>query len=239
MAVPPQPIGILGGTGGIGYGLALRLAASGAAVVIGSRVPERAEEAAARVRALVPAADVAGRSNADAAATDGPVLLCVPFEAVESMLPALAQSRAGRLLIETVVPLRVHPDFAELLPVPGAASVGEWLHAALPGTRVVSAFKNVPAAALADLARPVTGDVFVCGEDAAARAAAAALVTRIPDLRPVDAGSVRNARHVEAITALLVGVNRGHRVRASIALTGLGDAAAAARFTGPGRPPSG
>jgi NADPH-dependent F420 reductase len=213
-------IAILGGTAGIGHGLALRFCAAGESVVIGSRVPERAADAAARVRALLPDARVTGRANPEAAAAAARAVLSVPFEGVATLLPMLESTLRDGLLIETVVPLRVHHGFAELLPVPGGRSVGEWLHAALPGVRVVSAWKNLAAAALRDLARPVVGDVLICGEDPWARADVAGLVRRIPTMRPVDAGTIRNARYIEAITPLVVGLNRRFGISASIAITG-------------------
>jgi len=223
-------IAILGGTEGIGHGLAVRLCAAGESVVIGSRVAERAADAAARVRALVPHAQVTGRANPEAAAAASRVVLSVPFEGVAALLPMLGSTLRDRLLIETVVPLRVHHGFAELLPVPGGNSVGEWLHAALPGVRVVSAWKNLAAAALRDLARPVVGDVVICGEDPWARAEVAGLVGHVPVLRPIDAGTIRNARYVEAITPLVVNLNRRFDISTSITITGFetGDPAARA-----------
>jgi NADPH-dependent F420 reductase len=222
-------ISILGGTEGIGHGLALRLCAAGESVVIGSRVAERAADAAARVRALVPHAQVTGRANPEAAAAASRVVLSVPFEGVAALLPMLGATLRDRLLIETVVPLRVHHDFAELLPVPGGNSVGEWLHAALPGVRVVSAWKNLAAAALRDLARPVVGDVVVCGEDPWARTEVVRLVRHVPALRAIDAGTIRNARYVEAITPLVVNLNRRFDIAASIAITGFGSGEPALR----------
>jgi 8-hydroxy-5-deazaflavin:NADPH oxidoreductase len=215
-----RSIAILGGTAGIGHGLALRLCAAGESVVIGSRVAERADDAAGRVRALVPGARVTGRTNPEAAAAASAAVLSIPFEGVAALLPMLQSTLRDRLLIETVVPLRVHHDFAELLPIPGGSSVGEWLHAALSGVRVVSAWKNLAAAALRDLARPVVGDVLICGEDPGARADAARLVGRVPALRAIDVGTIRNARYLEAITPLVVGLNRRFGITASIAITG-------------------
>jgi NADPH-dependent F420 reductase len=212
---------ILGGTGGLGQALALRLCAAGESVVIGSRSADKAEACAAQIRGRLPDARVVGLPNARAVEASGLTVLSVPFAGAEPLLPELERALTGRVLIDTVVPLRVHAGFAELLPLPGVASVGEWLQAALPAVRVVSAFKTVPAAAMADLGHSVSADVLVCGEDAAARAEVAALVGRIAGLRAVDAGTIRNARYVEGITALLLNLNARHRVRASIVITGL------------------
>lgn len=212
---------ILGGTAGLGHALALRLCAGGCAVVIGSRSAERAEACAAQIRERLPNAEVMGLPNTRAMEAGTLTLLSVPFGGVESLLPELARTLAGRVLVDTVVPLRVHGGFAELLPAPGAASVGEWLQAALPNVRIVSAFKTVPAATMADPDRPVRADVIVCGEDATARAAVIELIGRISQLRAVDAGTIRNARYIEGITALLLNVNARHRARTSIVITGL------------------
>ena len=91
----------------------------------------------------------------------------------------------------------------------------------MPSSRVVSAFKNVPAERLQDLDAALAGDVILCGDDAAARAEVAALVAKLPGLRAVDAGRLANARYLEAITALLLNLNRKYRARTSIAIVGL------------------
>jgi NADPH-dependent F420 reductase len=213
-------IGIVGGTGALGRGLALRLAAAGEPVLVGSRVAERARATADGIRAALPTARVEGLDNDAVVARTSRLILAVPFDGLVPFLRETGSALAGKLLVDVVVPLVFEQGVAVLAPV-GAPSVGELVQARAPRARVVSAFKNLPAEPLADLARPAVGDVILCGDDEGARAEVAALVARIPTLRPVDAGALPNARHLEALTALLVNVNRRHRAHTSIVLTGL------------------
>jgi NADPH-dependent F420 reductase len=215
------PLGVLGGTGDLGLGLALRLAAVGDAVLIGSRVVERAQAAADTVRAAVPNADVAGLANHDVIARCERLVLAVPFEGVGPLLDAEGAALAGKLVVDVVVALEFGKGGARLASVPGAASVTELIQARVPDARVVSAFKNVPAAELQDLQAKLEGDVLVCGRDAEARGDALALVGRIPGLRGVDAGGLASAHPIEAITALLVNLNRKHKAHTSVAIAGL------------------
>ena len=213
-----DPIAFIGGTGRQGLGLALRFAAAGAPVVIGSRVAERAAAAAETVRTAVPGASVCGYENAEAVARSKRLVLTFPFAGLASFLAAGRAALAGKLVIDVIVPLAVRNGFFELAPVDGAASAGELIQQTVPAARVVSAFKNHSAETLQDLAVPLEGDVVLCGNDAGARAEVAALVGLLPGLRAVDAGGIANARYLEAITALLLNLNRRHKARASIAI---------------------
>jgi hypothetical protein len=124
-------------------------------------------------------------------------------------------------VIDVIVPVARRDGLFVLAPVPDAGSAGELIQRRVPAARVVGAFKNLPAARLRDLATPLAADVLLCGEDASARAQVAALVQRIPGLRPVDAGALANARFIEAITPLLLNLNQRHRTLTSIAIVGL------------------
>jgi NADPH-dependent F420 reductase len=212
---------ILGGTGAQGLGLAVRLAAAGETIAIGSRVVDRALAAAAEVRARVPGADVAGLDNRSAAASADAIVLTFPASGVADAVEALRPTLAGKLVIDTMVPLAFHGGRVDISPIEGAPSVGELVQRRVPSARVVSAFKNVSAELLQDVGRPLAGDVLICGDDPAARREVAALVARIPALRAVDAGGLAGARYLEGITALLVNLNRQHRARTSIAIVGL------------------
>ncbi len=216
-----EAIALVGGTGALGAGLALRLAAAGEHVVIGSRDAQRARAAADTVLAAVPGARVEGAANRDAVLCCRRVLLSVPFAGLPAWLADEAAHLGGKLLIDVVVPLAFQNGFCTLAPVPDAPSVGESIQRAVPAARVVSAFKNLPAGPLQDLATPLAADVLLCGDDAAARDEVAALVERCAGLRAVDVGALANARYLEAITAMLVNLNRRHKVHASIAITGL------------------
>jgi NADPH-dependent F420 reductase len=214
-------LAFLGGTGAQGFGLALRFAVAGEAIVVGSRSIERARATADAIRSAVPSADVRGCENGDAIDCCERVVLTVPFEGLVAFLGSVRERLAGKLLVDVIVPLGVRDGFFEPAPVSGAASAGELIQGAIPTARVVSAFKHHSAELLRDLARPLEGDVLLCGNDPAARAAVATLVARIPGLRAVDAGGIANARYLEAITPLLLNLNRRHRARTSIQILGV------------------
>ena len=217
-------IAILGGTGDQGLGLALRFAKAGRTVVIGSRVPERAETAAREVAAAVPGAKVSGLGNPEASARAGVVILSVPFEHTAGTLKAIKDSlRPGQIVISMGVPL------AAAIGDGAVRTLGVWqgscaeLVASLTpaGVHVVSAFQNVSAHRLRELEHSVECDVVVSGAPEP-RKTVMALCALVPGLRAVDGGPLANARIVESVTALLIGLNVRYRVPAGIGL----------RFTG-------
>ncbi|TMA62493.1 MAG: NADPH-dependent F420 reductase [Deltaproteobacteria bacterium] len=212
----------VGGTGPQGLGLAMRFAQAGEAVLIGSRSASRADEAARRIRAAVPGAVAEGVENRDAIGRAERIVLTLPAAVLPTFLETARSQLAGKLVIDVAVPVALRDGFFELAPVPGAPSAGELVQKAVPSARVVSAFKNVSAERLQDLSAALEGDVVLCGDDAAARTEVAALVAKLPGLRAVDAGRLANARYLEAITALLLNLNRRFRARTSIAIVGLG-----------------
>ncbi len=212
----------VGGTGPQGLGLAMRFAQAGEAVLIGSRSASRADEAARRIRAAVPGAVAEGVENRDAIGPAERIVLTLPAAVLPTFLETARSQLAGKLVIDVAVPVALRDGFFELAPVPGAPSAGELVQKAVPSARVVSAFKNVSAERLQDLSAALEGDVVLCGDDAAARTEVAALVAKLPGLRAVDAGRLANARYLEAITALLLNLNRRFRARTSIAIVGLG-----------------
>jgi len=215
-------LAFVGGTGPQGLGLAMRFAQAGETVLIGSRSASRADSTARRIRAAVPGAVAEGVENLDAIARSERIVLTLPAAALPTFLETARTPLAGKLVIDVAVPVVLRDGFFELAPVPGAPSAGELVQKAVPSARVVSAFKNVSAERLQDLNAALEGDVVLCGDDATARAEVAALVAKLPGLRAVDAGRLANARYLEAITALLLNVNRKFRARTSIAIVGLG-----------------
>jgi len=219
--MPIERLAIIGGTGPQGRGLALRFATAGYAVVVGSRERAKAQGVVDAMQAAHPGLDVRGDDNAAAVADADAVVLALAPEGLAATIDALRERLAGRLVIDVVVPLALRDGLAEHAPPAGAGSAGELAQAMLPQSRVVGAFKTIPASHLLALERPLEGDVFVCGDDAAARADVAALVARVRNLRAVDAGPMRNARAIEGITALLVNLNRAHRAHTSIRVLGL------------------
>lgn len=214
-------LAILGGTGGQGFGLALRFAAGGEHVVIGSRSAERAEEAAAKIRAALPQAWVEGRENVAAADAAGRIVLALPVEGLMTFLEQGGRHLAGKLVVDAMVPLVVHKRVAELESIGGAPSVSELVQGSVPDARVVCAFKNVPSESLQDLSRTLSSDVILCGDDDEARREVAALVEHVPGLRAIEAGPLRLARYVEGLTALLVSLNIRHRTLTTMAVVGL------------------
>ena len=219
-----EPIPIVGGTGALGFGLALRLAAAGRAVAIGSRLLARAEEAAAKVRERVPGARVEGLQNAEAARRGPTAFLTVPFRAQSENLTNLREVlREGQILVDVTVPLAaaVSGKATRLLGVPQGSAAQQAQEMVPAGVTVVSALHTVSATLLGDLAHDLDEDVLVTGDVRDAKRAVADLIRRIPGLRPIDAGRLEAARLVEGLTPLLISINARHRVHAGIRLTGL------------------
>jgi len=217
-------LAFVGGTGKLGRGLGLRLAAAGHRVVLGSRAPVRAAEAAADLRARLVATDrpedVEGADNAAAVTRAGIVFLTVPFETLQAFVAAHGSLLAGKIVVDVVNPLRFVGGRVMLTPVEEGA-VGAWLQRVVPRARVVSAFKNAAAAHLLRLDRPAEGDVLVATDDAEAGATVRELVRDIPRLRPVDAGRLANGAFLESLTALELDLNRIHKALTSIRILGI------------------
>ena len=220
------PVPIIGATGALGFGLALRFASAGVPVVIGSRRPEAAAEAAEKLRERVPGADVEGLHNPEAAARGPIVILSVPFRAQSENLTNLKTSlEPGQILVDATVPLAaaVSGKATRLLGVP-QGSAGQQAQEMVPdGVRVVSALHTVSAQNLADLEHELDEDVLVTGDDTEAKQEVAQLVARIPGLRPINAGRLETARLGEALTPLLISVNTRYKTHAGVKLTGLPD----------------
>ena len=215
---------IIGGTGALGYGLALRLTRAGVPVVIGSRDDSRADEAASRVREQVPDSQVEGLENAEAATRGPVVLLTVPFRAQSENLTNLKESLSGgQVLVDATVPLAaaVSGRATRLLGVPQGSAGQQAQEMAPEGVIVVSALHTVSAATLGDLSAHLDEDVLVAGDDKESKRRVAELIMRIPGLRPVDCGRLEVARLIEGITPLLISVNGRHKTHAGLKLTGL------------------
>ena len=218
-------IAILGGTGDQGLGLALRFAKAGRRVVIGSRKVDRALTAAEEVRKAVPDAEVSGHENAEATELAEVVILSVPFEhtagTVKAIKPVLQE---GQILVSMAVPLAtaVGDGAVRTLGI-WQGSAAEMVQSLAPdGVAVVSAFQNVSAHRLRELDQPVECDVVVSGKKAP-RGRIMELCGLIPGLRGVDGGPLSNARIVEDLTALLIGMNVRYKLPdgLGIRLTGL------------------
>ena len=217
---------IIGGTGALGFGLALRLGQAGVPVVIGSRDAGRAREAAGRVLEKVPDAQVEGLENAEAAARGPIVILAVPFRNQSENLTNLKQVLSeGQILVDATVPLAaaVSGKATRLLGVPQGSAAEQAQEMAPEGVTVVSALHTVSAPVLGDLARELDEDVLVAGDSRETKKRVAELIGRVPGLRPVNAGLLETARLIEGLTPLLISVNIRNKTHAGIKLTGLGE----------------
>jgi 8-hydroxy-5-deazaflavin:NADPH oxidoreductase len=219
-------VGVLGGTGPQGRGLAVRLAAAGQRVLLGSRDADRAAEVAEEVagRARAAAAEgvevsVTGGGNADVAGAADLAIVAVPYGGHADTLAELATPLAGKVVVDCVVPMGFDELGAYVLDVP-EGSVTQQAAALLPDSHVVGAFHHLSAVLLEDLSRPtLDGDVMVVGDVREATDVVQALAGRLPGMRGVYAGRLRNAAQVEALTINLVSVNRRYKVHAGIRVT--------------------
>lgn len=213
-------VGVLGGTGDQGRGLAYRLARAGQRIRIGSRSVERGEQAAAGLAELSGVADglVSGGDNAYACASDV-VIVAVPWAGHADLLRELAPLLRGRIVVDCVNPLGFDQQGPHVLPVP-EGSAAQQAEALLTGARVCAAFHHVSAVLLADPAvERVELDVLVLGDDREAAAVVQALAGRITGMRGIWAGRLRNAGQVEAFTANLIAMNRRYRAHAGLRIT--------------------
>ena len=220
-----RKVGIIGGTGPEGSGLAYRWARAGEEIVIGSRDAERAAETAAQLRARIgSSAKIAGADNLTTAAECDVVALTVPFVSCAALLKQLKSVwKPGTVVIDTTVPLAAT--------VGGAATrmLGVWQGSAAEQTKelvpagvsVVAAFQNLGAELLSK-DDDVDCDILVCSDDQGAKQVASELAGKIPGARAINGGKLENARIVESLTALLIGINMRYKVHsAGIRFTGL------------------
>ncbi|RKS73987.1 hypothetical protein CLV35_2485 [Motilibacter peucedani] len=213
-------VGVLGGTGDLGRGLARRWAAAGVPVVLGSRDAARAQEAADALNSeLSPDVPVAGAANADCARAAQVAVVAVPWEGHAALLEECRDALAGKVVVDVVNPLGFDERGAFALPVE-QGSACQQAQALLPSSTVVGAFHHVSAVLLLD--PEVTAlelDVLVLGDDRAATDTVQALAERLPGVRGVYGGRLRNAHQVEALTANLISVNRRYKTHAGVRVT--------------------
>ncbi|MDG4832343.1 NADPH-dependent F420 reductase [Solwaraspora sp. WMMD1047] len=215
-------VGILGGTGDQGRGLAYRLARAGQPILIGSRSAERAEEAAAQIRQLagLPAdADVTGAANLDVATRSDIVIVAVPWDGHAAILTELRDALAGKVVVDCVNPLGFDKQGPYALPVEEGSAVQQ-AAALLPDSRICAAFNHVSAPLLADpQVDRIDLDVLICTEERELIGIVAALAARIPGMRGIYAGRLRNAHQIEAFTANLIAINKRYKAHAGIRVT--------------------
>jgi NADPH-dependent F420 reductase len=217
--MPALPtLAILGGTGALGTGLALRWSGAGYAVVIGSRSREKAEAAAREIVGVNGPLPVRGDDNASAARAAEIVVIAVPYSNHDAILDEIKPHVGGKIVIDAVVPLV--PPKVSLVQIPAGGSAGQIAQKRLGSdVRVVSAFHNVAAAKLQS-GVAIDCDVLVFGDDRSARDSVIALADAL-GTRGIDGGPIANSVVGEALTSVLIGINRRYKVAgAGIRITG-------------------
>lgn len=205
-------IGVLGGTGTEGKGLALRFARAGAEILIGSRSAERAEACARQYAALAGTAAIRGLENSRMLAEADIVFLTVPWEdACAAVHSARDFLRAGQVIVDVTVPVRFRNRRAEYVDVEEGSNAERIARHVPDGVGLVAAFKTEPAELLADLDQKLDCDVFVASDSETAKGAVIEAVRSLQDPRPVDAGPLSASRTLERMTVLAINLNRRYR----------------------------
>lgn len=215
-------VGILGGTGQLGSGLALRLGQAGYQVVIGSRSKENAHKTVEKLKSEHSglSLDLSGADNLAATGQADLIILTVHYEDLIELLEKIKTETAGKIIVSAINPLTYAGGKAGLLPVE-ANSVAELVQQHLPEAKVTAAFNTVSAALLSDLAKKLDEDILVAGDDKAARARVAALASAITGLKGVEAGPLRMAKILEEMILLIISLNRLHQAQTGFHVTGL------------------
>ncbi|MCH8351970.1 MAG: NADPH-dependent F420 reductase [Chloroflexi bacterium] len=214
-------LAFLGGTGPEGKGLALRLAMAGEAVIIGSRDATRATTAAEELAQLATGVRIDGASNADAAQAADVVFLTFPYEGQRPTLEQLQEPLKGKVVVDVIAPMQFQRGRGASAVEVAAGSAAQEAQELLPDSLVVAAFQNASAEELQQPDTVMDGDVVVCSDHQEPKALVMELVRKIPQLRPVDGGSLANAKYVEQITPLLVNINRIYKIHAGIKIVGI------------------
>jgi hypothetical protein len=214
-------VGLIGGTGPAGRALGVRLASVGVEVVIGSRSIERAEDVVEELAREWPdhQLPIHGAENEHAAQAEL-VVIATPWDSAPGMTASMAPFLTDKVVASMANALvKVGNELHPLVPARG--SIAAEVQAAAPRAMVAAAFQHLPARHLGDLDRQIESDVFVCSDHPQATKAVADLVSLIPGLRPIDAGTLAAAAPVEAFTAVLASVNIRYRARSAVRLTGI------------------
>ena len=216
-------LAVIGGTGEEGSGLALRWAAAGYPVLIGSRSRERAGAAAEELSSLLPASNsarIGGDTNAAASAAADVIILSVPYDSQAGIIEQIREGCQGKTVVSVVVPLKP-PRVSHVWRPPGGSAAEEAQAQLGDGARVVAAFQNISATHLKELDHSVDCDILITGDDRAARQTAIELA-QAAGMRGIDAGPLVNSSVSEGLTALLIGINIRNKVKGSgIRITGV------------------
>jgi NADPH-dependent F420 reductase len=214
-------VGILGGTGPAGRGLAVRLAAAGNQVTLGSRDAQRAADVANHVVTRWPdrRLSIGGADNAGAAGADV-VVLATPWDSAVSTLTPIRDLLANRVVISMANAL-VKEGREMWALVPPRGSVAAAVQAALPTALVAAAFHHLPASEMENLDSGLQADVLVCSDHSEATAQTVTLIDAMPGLRPLDAGSLNQAAAIEAFTAVCITLNIRYKVHSTLRMEGM------------------
>lgn len=222
-----EVLGIVGGTGPQGRGLAARWAAAGHDVHVGSRTAERADDAVDDVLARIGSEDadrahgvVRGGTNADVAAAAEIVVVALPFPAQADTLPDLADVVGDKIVCNVVNPMVFDDLGPKAVPVP-EGSAAEQCHVLLPRARVVSAFHDVSSRRLLDVDQAIETHVLICGDDDEAVHRVAHLASRIEGMWGVNCGPLRNSEHIENVTPVLLWINKAYKIQAGLLIDGI------------------
>lgn len=213
-------IGIIGGTGPEGLGLAMRFAKAGDQVYIGSRAQERAREAEKKVKEAVSEAKVKGLVNAEAVEEAEVVFLTVPWDAHQSTLENLSEAIGEKVLVDVVVPMLFDRGAPKAILVEDG-SAAQQARTLVPQAKVISAFHHLDGTELQRVDHPMQGDVLVCGDHKGGKKTVMELVERIEYVRPLDAGGLSNSRYLEEWTVVLLHLNRIHKGHTGVRITGV------------------
>jgi len=213
-------IGIIGGTGPEGLGLAMRFAKAGDRVFIGSRSQERAEEAGRKVKEALPDANVQGLLNAEAVEKAEVVFLTVPWDAHASTLENLAEAIGDKILVDVAVPMLFDRGQPKAILVE-EGSAAQQARAVASRAKVVSAFHHLDGTDLQKVERPMQGDVLVCGDHKGAKKKVMEVVERIEYVRALDGGALSNSRYLEEWTVMLLHLNRIYKAHTGVRIVGV------------------
>jgi|TARA_A100000164_G_scaffold114433_3_gene100809 NADPH-dependent F420 reductase len=212
-------ISLLGGTGSFAEGLVIRWAKAGHEVIIGSRTQEKADAAAAEIGAKAKeqgvVGNIVGLENGEAAKATEVVVVCLPPEYTKATLEGISDSFTDQIVISPVVPMQFGKVVSYSPPEAGSAAVE--IQNTLPDSvKVVSAYHNIPAKGLANFEKPLDYDVVICGDDDDAKALVVKLTEEMPNLKAIDAGPLEVSSMIEAITPLIINMNKKHKHEFSI-----------------------
>lgn len=211
-----ETVALLGGTGKEGQGLAARFAAAGYEVVIGSREAEKAIASAAALAERIPGSRVSGCANPAAAQAADLAILCVPFDRAAALLDeCLELWKPGCAVVDTTVPLRFDAAGVSVLELAESCGSEHLSRHLPPGVPLVAAFKTISAHTLSEIDKPLDCDLIVCGNDPGAKGRVIDAAESFAGLRPLDGGPLRNARAIEAMCALAIGLNRRYKAKSA------------------------